>query len=880
MHDGLLHTAIPSFDYADLRRALEKLRQAEPLGDTPLRNLVCVRSHAEEGSPTPTPTALESALGELLTQLIEDNLRRLRRIERLPLSPPATRQDELEALRADFARGNTELEAWSALYYRYVRVDLSLRVQDMAHALNADTRHVRRRLAHGCRRLAGLVSRLERAAREANHRLWMRTRLPSLAPCLLFGRKTLLADLIAALSDPTATPAVGLIGPGGMGKTTLAHAAAWASIEQGAFLNVAWLTLSEPTAYRALLAGLALALGYPHWAEYEPDDLESALRVYLMQTPTLIVLEDLENLHDYPGMLGRLIGLAGTGRLMLTAQYYPPGEAPIQLLTIPPLARDDIASLISCHLRQRRIGRKAVRLDDEPINCIYEVIGGNPLAALLVAGQMNALPLEHILNNLENLQTADGVGLFERLFAPTWERLDADSRQAALACCLLPLDGGSWRAVQALTGLPSDALDRALAALVGVSLLDAVGEEPCYTMHPLLRRFVETRAACPPDDAHYRVLLERAAASPLQSAAPPGAQDEVAQALTVIHAQAATGGPLDALVALIAEVAPFVRRLGYWAAWEKLLAQAISRLRDGGEPEGLASALLEMGVTQHWLGRTDAAMASFQEAIELYGGRGDFVRQAEALIEIGKLYHESGQTALAYEAYQRAAASATRYESPSHFRQAAIGLAALALHNNRPDQALDLLHQALHTLKEGESPDCHLLTSLCAAHLQAGDPERALHYQTQALDLFKAAGDLPNQARALLRLGTVHVELSQFDSALACLQNCLALMQGLGDALGQARTLTNLGAVHQRREEPEAALSAWQEALTLQRQLQDQIGLAYTLYNLADLQWALGRREEAVASMAQSRALAGRLGLAALGERIAVHPMVTPPAQT
>jgi tetratricopeptide (TPR) repeat protein len=867
---------VPLFNHTDLRHALEKLRQAEPLGDSPLRRLVWVRHRVGASGPPPTPEAFEMALGEAVTHLIEENLGYLRQIEESRCSPLETRQAEMEALRSDFASGNIKLEAWSALYYRYVRVDLNLRVQDIAYTLNADSRQVRRRLDHGCRRLTGQISLLERDARIEHRQLWMHIKLPPGACDVLFGRTGELADLVNALADPAAPAAVGLMGPGGIGKTALAHAAAEAIIARDILQDIAWLTLSGPTSYRALLDALALALGYPHLTEYELADAEGALYARLIQTPALIVLDGIENCSDYPVRLGRLVSLAGAGRLLFTTQHRPPDEMSVRLFVISPLEREDIASLIRHHIRQRRISREAARLSNEAIESIYAAIGGNPLAAQLVAGQIGSLPLARILDNLEGLRTAEGVSLFEHLFAPTWEELDADARQVALAFGLLPREGGSWHDIERLVGLSSEALDRALATLVAASLLETAGREPRYRMHALISRFVETRAASPPDDALYRALLDGAAA-PQPPTETPEAQVEVAHALTAIRAHAEGVGSLRALVDLIVQAAPFVRRLGYWSAWEALLAQAIRRLRDSDEPGGLAAVLLEMGIVQHWLGNAEAAMGSLQEAIEIYGSNGDFVRQAEALSEIGRLHHEMGQMASAYEAYQRAAASAKRYDSPPHFRKAAIGLASLALHNNRPDQALDLLHQALDMLEEGEPPDCQLLTSLCAAYLQAGNPEQALHYQTQALEAYRAAGDLPNQARALLRLGTVHVELDQFDDALACLQNGLALMRSLGDALGQARALTNLGTVHYHREQPEMALSTWQEALGLQQQLHDQIGLAYTLYNLADLQWSLGNRREARSLMEQSRAVVERLGLAALGERISAHPMFADP---
>lgn len=871
--------AVPLFDPSDLRDALEKLRQAAPVSDSPLRTLVWVRHRMEESGPTATSAAFEVVLGEAMAELIEDNLARLRQLEGLPSYPVGQREAELEALRCDYAQNNVELEAWSALYYRYVRVDLSLRMQDIAYTLGLDARQVRRRLVHGYYRLTEALSLLERGARIEHRRLWMSAKLPPTADALLFGRSEHLAFLIKTLSDPTLPSVICVVGTGGIGKTTLAHAAAREIIEREIFQDFVWLTLAESTPYRALLDAIARAFGYPHLAEYELSDLEGALRSYLLKTPSLIVLDSADSLQDYPEQLNRLNGLAGAGRLLLTTRQAPPAEVSVQFLPLPPLEYEDIAKLMRHHARLRRIPQTAAGLDDATVDIVYRAIGGNPLAARLVVGQMASLPLERILNNLESLRTAQGVRLFNSLFSPTWQALSTGAHQAAMAFHLLPSEGVGWQELHTVTGLSDDILDRALTELTVASWLDSVGEGPRYMMHPLTLRFVESRASRHPDRALYLDMLLHAADHRMPSES-PDVHAGVTHALTAIRAQAEAGDSLEELIHLIEQASPVVRRAGYWATWEELLMKTAQRLRDSNALRGLGIILLEMGAARRRLGQTEDALDNLEEAVALFGQMGEFVRQADALIEVGKLYHTMGQTEIAYEAYQRAAAIARRHKSSMRFRQAVGGLATLALHNERIGEALDLLNQALETLEEDEVPEGLLLSTLGMAHLRANQPEQALRYQLEALAEFQTVGDLPNQARTLLRLGAVYVELCQYDQALKYLLSGLALMRDLGDAFGQARALTNLGTVHHNLHEPAAAIAAWQEALTLQEQLHDQIGLAYTWYNLADLQWSLEEREEAHKAIIRARALAERLNLVALMGRIVAHPAFRASPQT
>src|SRR5688572_20162522 len=142
-----------TFDQNAVRHVLERMRQAEPLGDTPLRRLVWVRQQIDPQGPHSSRTGVELALSSTLINLITQNLNHLRMVEQLSGEAAATREAGIAALADDFSRSNAELEAWSVLYYRYVRIDLNLQIQDIVRALNTYPKLVNRRLAHGYHRL-------------------------------------------------------------------------------------------------------------------------------------------------------------------------------------------------------------------------------------------------------------------------------------------------------------------------------------------------------------------------------------------------------------------------------------------------------------------------------------------------------------------------------------------------------------------------------------------------------------------------------------------------------------------------------------------------------------------------------------------------------
>lgn len=131
--------AVPFLTEEAIHHAMESLRQARPLGDSPLRRLVWVWEQLNRRQPTFSSVEFDVTLGEALASLIEERLAHHRAVEGIPAEPATNREAALNRLREDFTRDNAELEAWSILYHRYIRLELNLRVQDLAHALNVTT---------------------------------------------------------------------------------------------------------------------------------------------------------------------------------------------------------------------------------------------------------------------------------------------------------------------------------------------------------------------------------------------------------------------------------------------------------------------------------------------------------------------------------------------------------------------------------------------------------------------------------------------------------------------------------------------------------------------------------------------------------------------
>ncbi len=873
-------TQVPIFNSSSVKLALERLRQARPLGNNPLRRLIWLEKQTEEHGPLVSPAGVEVALWESLVRIIEERLNDLRILEQQEPISAHEREAVNSQLRADFSTNNDELRAWSILYHRYARVDLNLKLGEIASMLAMDPRQIRRHMTHGLRRLTEHLSNLEVQARSMNWQMWLSSKLPPPSYATIFGFDQPLQQLLSILEGAAPPQAVIVTGPGGSGKTTLARLAAQHLIAHQIFQDLAWLTLEPPATYNTLLTMLAADLGYYHLAHAEPAELEGSLRVRLEAIPTIVIIDNADSLERYDAIFPRLNSLISTGRVLAIMRPQPTQGIPIYVYPIPPLSETDLIGLIRETAGLRPI-RQVMALGDSGIQQIAHAVGGNPLAAKTVTSQLAFLPLDRVLSGLPQIQTPEGELLFDRLYGSMWSTLPPEGQRVAIALSILTDDDTDWATIQMITELPPNTLDAALSDLGTASFIDVLGSQPGYSMPPLARTFVIEQANREECQDVYRQML---AATITQQQSQETAEDSdldivpenAANLVALMRRQIAISISPEQIGATALAAADQAQRAGVWAAWREVLRYVRDGLQNMGDyPPQMADIYLELGIAARWLGDFEEASSAFEEGLARYRTQNNASRQSLVLIEMGQLYETLGQTDFAFQAYEESLQLAGRQGLSLQRRRALNGLAGLALNNDRPFQALELLQEAT-TTDPNDPPDGQTLSLLGSAYLTCGKIHESLDAQQQAIDWFLEHEDYPRLARAYMRIGMAFHAAEQTEQAFQHLQQGLALMREMADAFGQARLFTNLGVLYASHNHWQDALVTWKFALSLQEKLNDRVGIATTVYNIADLEWKLGRLAESHQNLNRARGMAEQLNLVPLLEKIRTHPLANP----
>ncbi|MEV6040319.1 BTAD domain-containing putative transcriptional regulator [Nonomuraea sp. NPDC052116] len=726
----------------------------------------------------------------------------------------------------------------------------------------------------------------------------------------LVGRDEAVAEVRSLLR---AGRLVTLTGPGGVGKTRLALAAAsgtgggdvWlvelaALRQRPAEVEVAEVEVAEAIAAVLGLRDDAAGPGAPHEGAVE------RIAGALAGRETLLVLDNCEHVVEQVAALaGRLLQAAPGLRILATSQesLRIGGEA---LWSVPPLTRGAAVELF------------AARAGVEPDADVAEIcarLDGLPLALELAASRMRALTPRQLADRLDDRFRLLASGL-----------RGAPARQRTLRAMI----DWSW---ELLTG-PERVVLRRLAAHADGSTLEAAEEvsaDPGVDVLDVLARLVDrslvVRVRAPGAEPRYR-LLESVSAYCLERLEEAGELDEVrlrhAAYYTALAERAEPylrgHGQRDALALLDAESANLraaletaVRLARPGEAVRLVNAMAwywVLRGRLGEGQRALEAALSVPGVAgsgaaqaRVWLaglrmlagwlrppddevfeaieGRSARARARWFIGYAMFGY--DDLSASRALIEraletFQELDDKWGTGAalnvLARYAATRGDLAALRRDGErglALFRElgdrwgelrAAENLGTLAEITGDYERATELRADGLRMAEELGlwSSVSDALSRLGRIALLTGDHARADDYHERARRLAVEQSNRPAEEFAELGLALAARRQGRLDEAERRLRAWLGWVREVAGEPGAALILAELGFAAEQRGDAAAALELQLEGLRAARRVGDPRATALALEGLAGARVLGGRHEEAALLLGRAAALRAASG--------------------
>jgi DNA-binding SARP family transcriptional activator/tetratricopeptide (TPR) repeat protein len=692
-----------------------------------------------------------------------------------------------------------------------------------------------------------------------------------------------------------------IAGTGGVGKTALA--AQWARRVADRFPDgQLWLDLRGYDPDRPLTAGEALtvllrALGIPGGQLPVEVEAQSGLYRSLLDGRRMLVVLDNASSPDQvrpllPGAPGCLVLI--TSRDELAGLVARDGAARLRLDL---LSEDDAIALLGRLLPG--VAAAGAGRPDPGRPVLAELAGlcaRLPLALRVAADRINSSdrPLAEAVAELAAEPRLDALAAGDdphtaarAVLSWSYQALPPAAAVLFRRLGLTPVaDWDRYAAAALVDGTLAEAR-RLLGVLAGAHLVEE--HRGRYRMHDLLRAYaVEHAEAAEPEAARTGALtrlfdhyLGTAAAAmdaavryekhrrPVVPPPPrPGAAgtDRAAAmawldaeranlVLVIVHA-AGHGWPRHA-VRLASTVNRYLLLGGHHSealvAYQAALRAAVA----GGDPEGEAVLLNNLGSVYWQLGRYGDAAGHYQQSLELRRTLGDRIGQGVALTNLGVISWMRGSYPEALGYYLQALPIHEEVGNRAGVATTLSNLGRLHGRAGRTDEAFDHHRRALAVYREigDRSGEASTLISRGVLHLQRGELARAFEHFELAHAVYAEIGDRPGVGDALASLGSAHLRAGRPDAAFTHYRRALALARDMRHRDLEMTTLNALGEASLLVHNPADAAGYHQLALDLATEASDLYTQARALDGLGQAWRQLGQQPTARAFARRARDL-------------------------
>jgi len=651
------------------------------------------------------------------------------------------------------------------------------------------------------------------------------------------GRERELEQAQAMLADAST---VTLTGPGGVGKSRIAHRLARQALDR--FEDGVWIAelgaLSDPALVQPTVASI---LGV---TEPIGHTLLGALTDHLRSRRMLLVLDDCDHVLSACAALAEAFARSCPGLRVVATSRQPlgvPGEAvlPIDSLAPPalsgPVNLQALGANDACRLfvERARSVQPAFEVTERNARAVIQIcrrLDGIPLALELAAARVRALPVEQIAARLDDrfrLLSSSGrtaVARHQTLRATmdwSYDLLD-ETERAVLRRLAVFAGGASLEAAESVGG--GDSIDPLevfdiLSRLVDRSLVmaDATSPEARFRLLETVREYAWTRLveAGEAEEASrrhrdwYLALVDEASQAFFAGPEPrewllrlDAEHDDLRAALTW---SLATAGEGQASLRMAAGLWRFWEIRGHLTEGRAWLERGVAAV--GDEVSSLrANALTGAGSLAFMQGDFRAASGFHEESLALHRRMGDRHSIGYAANNLANTALQLGDLARARSLYEQTISLVRDLGDARGTAFGTINLADAVARGDGIEAARPLYEEALQMIRRlGDRwMEAFALDNFAVAVGRSGARDEARSLHVEALAILEELGDQRGVARLVTHLADLAMADADVERAAGLLRQALAIRQGLGDMPGLASAMESLaGAI--AVNDPEAA---------------------------------------------------------------------------
>ena len=703
---------------------------------------------------------------------------------------------------------------------------------------------------------------------------------------------------LAALSELLARDEVRLVtilGLGGMGKTSLALAAAqhmYQKLDDRFTNGVVFVSLSGVESIDGIPAALAKTLRLPLSGQTDPGE---AINNYLSDKEMLLVLDNFEQLLEGVEVLNQWLFASPGVKLLVTSReplqvqaewrFYLEGLSHPQERQwpgngAPPHPHPESYEAVQLFVQSAQQARSDFQLSAETLPYVMrlcQLVSGVPLAIKLAAAWLRIMPPERIVEEVaRNMDILSGSlrdmpsrqRSMHAIYQHTWDLLLPEEQQVFQALSVFRggfQEGAALEVVTASLFLLAGLVDRGLVQY---------HDNSRYEMHEMTRQFAaEKLKAAGLEDAlarrhseYYLLLLSNHEAA-LHGESPAevvgdlkGDIDNIRQAWQWAVAHAEVGLVAPAVEAL----ATFYELAGLLSEGERVFRTAALQMEEKvleGEGTSLVCHLyIKQALFFLNLGHLGDIWELVEKAAQLAQVGGDEKRIADIFFIRGFGYRFVGDLDLAMQQLEQAVASYQNQGRKQSLVAALNILGDIQARKQLPEKALASHQQALQVASELKDKHSQALTLSFIGHAYyfREDYRQALAYFESAVMLFEQLEDLLAIARTAGNIGYIQNRLGDYAQAWKYTNQAIQSYRQIGGH--PENNYDVVGDLYFVQGDYDQARRFYSEALQYVRKSGQRLEEAACLIRLSNLDMAMGLYDSAETQLRQALDIAQEAG--------------------
>lgn len=280
----------------------------------------------------------------------------------------------------------------------------------------------------------------------------------------------------------------------------------------------------------------------------------------------------------------------------------------------------------------------------------------------------------------------------------------------------------------------------------------------------------------------------------------------------------------------------------------KKYQESLKISEDIGDNEGVASCLYGIGVILQNQGNYGEALELFQQALKIREELKDKSGISYIHHQMGRIYQDQGKYKEAEELFMKTLKISEELNDKKEKASSILNLGEIYDNQGRYEEALEMFQESLKISEELEDlvAIAKAFHEIGRTYAGQGKYEEAVKMYQKSLKIKEELGDKKGIVITYQNLANIHIIQGRYEEAMRICQENLKISEEMKDKIRMVQFLIPIGSIYLKQRRYDDAMKTFQKTLKLTEELKDQRGKGATFHQIGTIYVEQGSYEEAM----------------------------------